>query len=219
MVAMRRVAAFAITSVLVLSGCGVSTSTADTSIISEYESKNESESVDTTELFEVAEQYVDDFEKYGYTTEMADYKEAVDKALELAMEDDVTQSEIDKAVKRMKRKRKYVIDPLLSKEVETLPSYGELVADPERFVGHVYVISGQVTTVSGGGVGLKGEARKVDRFIHMFIDDGQSELVTVRVPYDRYSSVHKTFSGRCEFEGLDSDGRPLFVSYAYEADK
>lgn len=215
MVAMRRVTAFAITSVLVLSGCGVSTSTADTSIISEPEV----ESVDTSEVYEVAEQFADDLEKYGMSSEMSDYKAATDKALELAREDGVTQSEIDKAVRRVKRKRKYAIDPTLRKDTETLPAYGEFIADPVQFVGHVYVISGPVTTVDGGGVGLKGEAGQADWFVHVFLDESKDELVTVRVPHDRYESVHKSFSGRCEFEGIDPDGRPLFVSYAYEADK
>ena len=212
MVAMRRATAFAITSVLVLSGCGVSTSTVDTSIISEPPA-----TADTTELFEVAEQFTDDLEKYGYSSEMSDYKEVVDKALDLAIEDGVTQSEIDKAVKRMKRKREYVIDPLLGKEVETLPAYDEFVADPERFVGHVYVIRGQVTTVDGGGVGLKGEAGQADWFLHVFIDENKTELVTIHVPHDRKQSGHNQFEGRCEFEGLDSDGRPQFLSYVYDA--
>ena len=200
---------------LSLTSCGVQQTQVDTSIIQDTQ-----DSLNMDELYAAGDQLVEDLKKYENSPEMVAYAQAVHDALDFSHEDGVTQSDIDAAGRTITSLRAVAIDPTLSSECEPLPSYDAMVADPDQYVGHVFQVSGNVTSVSNDGVAMKGEAAKADYFICVYWDESNTsgEVAYVRVSRNRYESTHAHFDGRCVFEGLNESGRPQFYTFAYESD-
>lgn len=214
----RVVATMSLAMAFSLVSCGVPQTQVDTSVIADSEDDNHD--LDKSALYAAGDLLVEDLERYETSPDLVDYAQAFDDALDLASADGTTQEEIDAAVAEIAELRAVVVDPTLKMECEELPPFDDMVAEPDKYVGRVFRVSGRVTTISGGGAGMKGEAAEnADWFIHVFWDETETigQVASVRVPHNRYESAHKHFDGRCIFEGIDDKGIPQFLTYSYEA--
>ena len=214
----RVVATMSLAMTFSLASCGVPQTQVDASdIVSIYE--DDEVELDKNALQDAVNLLAEDQERYEPNSDMTAYIISVHNAVELSSKDGCTQEDLDAALEDVARLREIMVDPTLKMECEELPPFDDMVAEPDKYVGRVFRVSGRVTTISGGGTGYKGEKANADWFIYVFWDETETigQVASVRVPHNRYESAHKHFDGRCIFEGIDDKGIPQFLTYSYEA--
>ena len=203
------------------SGCGVKTTTVDVSDLTETQSSEPKLYVQ--DLQEACDLAIEDLDRFPLDSKLLEYVEYASKSSHMIYDSDATQKDIDKAVKKLKKMRKRIVDPLIDEPAygidEPMPSYSDVVNDYEQYVGKVFFISGHVNRLHVPGVGTKDTSDDGDCLarVQWNNSDIEGEVVVIRVERVRYESIHAYFEGRCLMEGITEEGRPQMLSYSYES--